>query len=75
MSCMNHILTLAQICQIQAEDNKAVHADFIDLQKAFDSVGRDQLVRIMKEMEFPTNDIAMIEMMYSSEESQLILNG
>jgi hypothetical protein len=75
MSCMNHILTLEQICQIQAEDNKAVHAVFIDLQKAFDSVGRDQLVRIMKEMEFPTNDIAMVEMMYSSEESQLILNG
>ncbi len=53
---------------------KAVHAVFIDLQKAFDSVNRGQLIDLMFELEFPRNDIALVEMMYSTEQSSLILN-
>jgi hypothetical protein len=74
LSCMSHILTLEQICQLQAAEKKAVHAVFIDLQKAFDSVNRSQLIDLMYELEFPRNDIALVEMMYSTEQSSLILN-
>jgi hypothetical protein len=31
LSCMSHILTLEQICQLQAAERQAVHAVFIDL--------------------------------------------
>ena len=75
LSCMSHILTLEQVCQLQAAECKAVHTVFIDLQKAFDSVRCDQLIALMSDMQFPPNDIALVEMMYCTEESQLILNG
>jgi hypothetical protein len=51
---MHHILTLETLIQYQTTQGQSLHAVFIDLQKAFDSVNREQLLDLMHKYEFPT---------------------
>ena len=52
-----------------------VHACFIDLRKAFDSIKRNQLFQILRENAYPTDVVAILQEMYEKETSKLILNG
>ena len=52
-----------------------VHACFIDLRKAFDSIKRNQLFDILRQHNYPTDAVAILQEMYEKETSRLILNG
>ena len=52
-----------------------VHACFIDLRKAFDSIKRNQLFDLLKLHKYPEDVVAILREMYTKETSRLILNG
>ena len=45
VGCIGHIFTLRNIIEQYIEWNTKVHINFIDLEKAFDSIHRDTLWR------------------------------
>ena len=47
-SCSNHIFTLRQFLQQSKEWNASLYARFIDFEKAFDSIHRDSLWKILR---------------------------
>ena len=47
VGCIGHIFTLRNIIEQYIEWNTKVHINFIDLEKAFDSIHRDTLWRIL----------------------------
>jgi hypothetical protein len=74
LSCLHHILTFEQVTQIAKTTQTPVHAIFIDLQKAFDSIDREQLLDMLVEMRFPAEVRTLTQMMYATESSSLSLN-
>ena len=60
---------------MQKNKKGKVHACFIDLRKAFDSIKRKQLFQILRQHEYPLDTIAILQEMYEKETSRLILNG
>lgn len=66
---------MEQLIQMQKLNKGKVHAWFIDLRKAFDSIKRNQLFDILKEYDYPKDVVAILQEMYAKETSRLILNG
>ena len=74
-SCTTQAFVMEQLIQMQKLNNGKVHACFIDLRKAFDSIKRNQLFHILRENAYPADAIAILQEMYEKETSKLILNG
>ncbi len=51
-----------------------LYAALIDLQKAFDSIRRDQLFGLLTKHQFPMSAINLVKMLYQNESSALLLN-
>ncbi len=51
-----------------------LYAALIDLQKAFDSIRRDQLFGLLTKHQFPISAINLVKMLYQNENSALVLN-
>ena len=47
-SCYDHIFTLRQILEQSKEWNAPLYPNFIDFEKAFDSIHRDTLGKILR---------------------------
>ena len=52
-----------------------MHACFIDLRKAFDSIKRNQLFEILREYNYPADAVAILQEIYEKETSRIIING
>ncbi len=74
-SCTHQIVVLEQIVQIETQQGNAVHGCLIDIRKAFDSIHRGQLFRILKDESFPPDVIEVLKAMYRTETSRLILDN
>jgi hypothetical protein len=61
---MDCIFTASQIIEKHREFNISTHIEFIDFEKAFDSVDRDKLWTIMSSKGIPTHLIKIIQKMY-----------
>uniref|UniRef100_A0A8D8TV43 Craniofacial development protein 2 n=1 Tax=Cacopsylla melanoneura TaxID=428564 RepID=A0A8D8TV43_9HEMI len=59
-STLDHIFTLRQVFEKLWEYNSGGHFVFIDFKKAYDSVNRPCLFKILKEFQIPTKLIALI---------------
>ena len=66
---------MEQLIQLQKLRRGKVHACFIDLRKAFDSIKRNQLFAILRHHNYPADAVAILQEMYEKETSRLILNG
>ena len=66
VGCIDHIFTLRNIIGQCIEWNTKVHINFIDLQKAFDSIHKDSLWRILLAYGCPEKIINIIKFFYNN---------
>jgi len=71
-SCSNHIFTLRQIMEQSAEWNATMYATFIDFEKAFDSLHRETLWKILRNYGIPEKVVSIIRLLYMNFSSQVI---
>ena len=71
-SCSDHIFTLRQIFEQAQEWNAPLLANFIDFEKAFDSVHRPALWNILRHYGIPQKIINIIKMLYSNFHAKVI---
>ena len=63
-SCIDHIFVLRQILEQAAEWNSNLYVLFIDFEKAFDSLHRETLWKILRGYGFPMKIVNIIQMLY-----------
>lgn len=68
-SCSDHIFTLRQILEQRMERSPACQ-----LEKAFDSIHRDSLWKILRHYGIPSKLVNVIKMLYSDFKSKVICN-
>ena len=61
VGCIDHIFTLRNIIEQCIEWNTKVHINFIDLEKAFDSIHRDTLWNILLAYGYPERIVSIIK--------------
>ena len=66
VGCIDHIFTLRNIIEQCIEWNTKVHINFIDLEKAFDSIHRDTSWRILLAYGCPEKIVNIIKCFYNS---------
>ena len=71
-SCADQIFALRQIIEQSHEWNTTVYANFIDFQKAFDSVNRPALWRILAHYGIPDKISSLIKMLYTGFSAKVI---
>lgn len=70
--CADQIFTLRQIVEQSIEWSSTVYANFIDFTKAFDSVNRPTLRRILGHYGIPDKLVSIIIMLYSDCSARVI---
>ena len=71
-SCPEHIFALRQIFEQCNEWNTGVYANFIDFEKAFDSIHRESLWQILRHYGIPRKIVNIIKMLYVDFSAQVI---
>ena len=71
-SCIDHIFTLRQILEQTHEWNSSLYIAFVDFEKAFDSLHRDSLWKILRSYGFPTKIVNIIQALYNNFECKVI---
>ena len=74
-SCSDHIFTLRQILEQSQEFNAPVYANFVDFKKAFDSIHRDSLWKILTHYGVPEKLVRMVKMLYADFSAQVLCEG
>ncbi|XP_078141751.1 uncharacterized protein LOC139917505 [Centroberyx gerrardi] len=73
--CTDQIFTLRNIIEQCMEWNNPLHINFINFQKAFDSLHRDTLWKIVQSYGIPPKMTALTRMFYHQFECSVIVNG
>ena len=73
-SCSDYIFTLRAILEQSKEWNAPRYANFIDFEKAFESIHQDSLWKILRHYGIPLKLVNVIKMLYSDFKSQIISN-
>jgi len=68
-SCMDQIFLLRQIIEKESEDQRPVILNFADFRKAFDSVHRPALWKILEQYGIPSKIISIIQKLYEGSSS------
>ena len=71
-SCIDQIFTLRQIIEQNHEWNGPLYALFIDFEKAFDSIDRDSLWKILRWHGFPNKIISAIKIIYERFQCRVV---
>ena len=71
-SCSDHIHTLRQILEQREEWNTPLYANFLDFEKAFDSLHRESLWSIMRHYGIPAKIVNIITMLCTDFSAQVI---
>ena len=74
-SCSDHIFNLRQILEQSKEWNIPLYINFIDLERAFDSIHRESLWKILRHYGVPAKLVRVIAMLYSDFKSQVICDS
>ena len=74
-SWTDHIATLQIIIEQLLEWQTPVNSVFVDFQKAFDSVDRDAIWRLMQHYGFPPKFISIIQHLYDNSSCEVIHAG
>jgi len=74
-SCTDHIATMRIIIEQSLEWQTPLYTTFVDFQKAFDSIDRDVIWRLMQHYGFPQKFISIIQKLYEDASCQVIHNG
>ena len=74
-SCTDHIATLRIIIEQSKEWQTPLYLNFIDFEKAFDSVDRNVIWQLMHHYGIPQTFTKLIQDLYESSSCQVIHNG
>ena len=74
-SCTDHIATMRIIIEQSLEWQTPLYATFVDFQKAFDSVDRNVIWKLMEHYGFPQKFITIIQQLYENATCQVIHDG
>ncbi|PVD22606.1 hypothetical protein C0Q70_18425 [Pomacea canaliculata] len=74
-SCTDHIATLRIIIEQSIEWQSSLYIIFVDFEKAFDSVDRDVIWRLMIHYGIPPKFISIVQGLYEDSSCQVIHNG
>ena len=74
-SCTDQISTLRIILEQSMELNSQIYVNFIDYSKAFDSIDRGSLWKIMAHYGIPSKIINLIKQMYQDSGGQVLYKG
>ena len=74
-SCSEHIFTMRQIFEQSQEWNTTIYANFIDFQKAFDSIHRESLWSILLHYGIPSKLVDVIKMLYRDSSAKVLCDG
>jgi hypothetical protein len=74
-SCTDHIATMRIIIEQSLEWQSPLYAVFVDFQKAFDSVDRNVIWKLMAHYGFPPKYIAIIQQLYLGAACQVMHEG
>ncbi len=73
--CIDQIFTLRNIIEQSIEWNHPVYINFIDFRKAFDSIHRETLWRILQSYGIPPKFISIIKKFYDNFECSILLDN
>ena len=74
-SCVDQIATLRNIIEQSLEWNSPLYVTFVDFEKAFDSVDRESLWKILAHYGIPEKLICLIKKTYKPSTCQVVHNG
>ena len=74
-SCTDHIFTLRQILEQSHEWNSSLYLVFVDFEKAFDSLHRDSLWKILRHYGIPQKLVQVMKNLYENFECRVIHNN
>ena len=74
-SCTDQIFTLRQIIEKVTEGRRPVIVNFIDFCKAFDSIHRPAMWKILQQYGLPTKIVTVIQKLYEESSSAIRVNG
>lgn len=74
-SCTDHIATLRIIVEQSLEWNSSLYVNFIDYEKAFDSVDRETLWKLLKHYGIPEKIITLIQRTYEGMSCRVVHRG
>ena len=74
-SCTDQIFTLWQIIEKVTEGRRPVIVNFIDFCKAFDSIHRPAMWKILQQYGLPTKIVTVIQKLYEESSSAIRVNG
>jgi len=72
---VDQIYTLRQLVEKCTDFNKEMYICYIDFKKAFDSIWRDELWRVKRNMNYPEEIISILENMYEGTLSAVRVRG
>ena len=74
-SCTDQIATLRIIIEQSIEWQSSLYINFIDFEKAFDSISRDVLWRLLRHYGLPDKIFTIIRVLYEGFSAQVVHNG
>ena len=74
-SCVDQIATLRIIVEQSLEWNSPLYINFVDYEKAFDSINRDTLWKLLRHYGIPTNLVSLIKNSYEGTGCRVIHSG
>ena len=74
-SCTDQIATLRIIIEQSIEWQSSLYINFIDFEKAFDSISRDVLWRLLRHYGLPDKIVTIIKVLYEGFSAQVVHNG
>ena len=74
-SCTEQIATLRIIIEQSIEWQSSLYINFIDFEKAFDSISRDVLWRLLRHYGLPDKIVTIIRVLYEGFSAQVVHNG
>ena len=73
--CLEHIHVLRRILEGSKQKNIPVLATFIDFKKAFDSINRNTLFKILRHYGVPESITNAIKVLYTATKSSVLIDG
>ncbi|KAL6491468.1 hypothetical protein MHYP_G00018130 [Metynnis hypsauchen] len=74
-SCTDHIATLRIIIEQSIEWQSPLYTTFVDFEKAFDSIDRETIWKLMQYYGIPPKLISIIQQLYEDSSCQIMHNG